>query len=251
MNTLKFSRIIVKNQKFIFVHHNKQLYVLKNKKKDLYKCISKTCNSKVSIIDGNCIFKGVMHNHNNTAQMKYFEFKSWQLIDNYIGNSSEKIVDKSVKPRDIFNTVKNTYKNFNLNYEKHHQTLRNKMKKIKSEKFQNNKKHRKICLNSLGKKLLSIDKSYEHFLKKPALQEMDDADKDGKSTCKICFANEANIRLDPCGHLLCEKCIAMIYDMEKTKLKERYVSDRIINKKIKLNCHKCRSIVLNKHKIFY
>lgn len=110
-----------------------------------------------------------------------------------------------------------------------------------------------MSLNAYGKKLLSIDEKYKHFFEEPRLQneEEDLPELENKTVCKICFAKEADTRLDPCGHILCENCILMIYNMERDKLKRIYRSKRIIESKIKINCYKCRASVKTTQKIFY
>lgn len=249
MKVPKFYRLNYKNQKLLYV--SKNLYVLVNKYKDIYKCKSKNCKSEIRMINKKCVYATILHNHKNNAQKKFFELKSWQKIENCIQKYEEKLLNKCIKPREIFEEVKSNYKHFNLNYKKHYQTIQNKMNKLKHMLTHENKR---LFLNTFGKKLLAIDKKFEHFLKEwheKNENELNTIDFENKTNCKICFENEANIRLDPCGHILCEICLNKIYELRMIKLRERYNSERLIKNKLKIDCYKCRALILNKHKIFY
>lgn len=226
----------------------------KNKNNTVYRCRSKNCESKIRIKGDDCVFTTMLHNHNDNAQSKYFELKSWQKIEFYIQKHVTEVKNGELNSRKVFDSVKNKYVYFNLNYEKIKRTIRNKLHKIKytiicTTKIQKSK----ICLNACGKKLLSIDDKYKHFLEVSEQQNEEEnlPDFENKTVCKICFTNEAETRLDPCGHILCENCINMIRNMEREKLKLKYQSKRIIENKLKINCFKCRTSVKSTQKIFY
>lgn len=254
MKILSFSRINTQKGKFIYVHQNKQLYLTykKNKNNTVYKCRSKNCESKISIKGDDCVFKTVLHNHNDNAQSKYFELKSWQKIDNYIQTHVTEVKNGKIKPRKVFDLMKRKYVQFNLDYEKNKQTIRNKLNKFNII-YATKKQQGKILLNARGKELLSIDDKYKHLFEEPKLENREDdlPEFESKTVCKICFAKEADTRLDPCGHILCENCILMIYNMERKKLERKYRSKRMVENKIKINCYKCRAPVKTTQKIFY
>lgn len=254
MNTLRFSRITIKNKNLIYVRQNKQLYQ-KSKINNVYKCQSKNCKSKILLQGETCVFKSFLHNHYNNAQSKYFQMKSWEKIDKMIQKNEYKIMNSRIKPSEIFEQARRTYKNFNLVYKKHYQLIWKRMRKIKNKLVHQNKgQNIKISLNALAKKLLVVDKKYEHLLNTTQTERennVDIKDFENKILCKICFDNEANIRLDPCGHILCEKCVNMMLEMKRTKLREENNSERIIERKLKINCFKCRTIIQKRDKIFY
>lgn len=133
MKILSFSRINTQKGKFIYVHQNKQLYLTykKNKNNTVYKCRSKNCESKIRIKGDDCVFTTILHNHNNNAQSKYFELKSWQKIENYIQTHLKEVKNGELNARKVFDSIKNKYVHFNLDYEKTKKTIRNKLNRNK------------------------------------------------------------------------------------------------------------------------
>lgn len=224
------------------------------------------CKAQIFQKNGDFLVNNLPHNHDDNAQSTYLEKKSWELVENYIQNSSEKVKSGKITSREIFDAVKATYGDFCLTYDKHGRTIRNKVNKVRHGQYhvrkinQRQKANRnvaspaKICLNALGKKLLKIDRKYKHLLQFPEEEverEPNLDDVDDKSTCKICFLEEATIRFSPCGHIICESCHHKIRELERKKLRNIYISERTIEARIKIKCHKCRSPVKGTQVIFY
>lgn len=102
-------------------------------------------------------------------------------------------------------------------------------------------------------KNLVIDEKHMKVNKRPEdLPEFNIEEIDNKIVCKICFENESDIELIPCGHSLCQKCLKHIYELKEKQLKLKYKSKRLIAEKTKqIQCPKYRQNVRYTNKLYH
>lgn len=72
-----------------------------------------------------------------------------------------------------------------------------------------------------------------------------------EGVCKICTIRPFRKLLIPCGHLSCDECLADWLERCRAVLREKYRSERMIEKQLVLTCMHCRAAVDSTHNAFY
>lgn len=117
-------------------------------------------------------------------------------------------------------------------------------------------------LNALGRSILGVNLSgytlkpnyataiceTDEFVKRA---KIDDSIND-RIICKICYINEYDTLLVPCGHMICGKCWDKIQTLRKIRLLEYGLTKRQITLKLKKkHCQICKTLVTSTQKPFF
>lgn len=107
MNLLTYTSFLHLFKGFIFLHEDKQLYTInrKFKNKTIYRCKIRTCKARVQIQNKECTFRNTFeHNHNNAVE-KYMEMESLNLLNEYLIQNIDKIIESKQTLRALIKEV--------------------------------------------------------------------------------------------------------------------------------------------------
>lgn len=180
----------------------------------LNKCLENYKKQYEDLMANNIFFM----NYLNHSQDSHFN------IMNIMNNYSVNVNVNSNDNNDIHNDVSKIYMNYN-------QKIRDNYKDWLENYYTPQKNSIENNIEIINEKINDFRKLFIFIINN--ILKSNDMITDNKKLCPICFENEVDTCLNPCGHTLCNNCV---------------ISNRNWRTK---NCYSCRSLITDYIKIYF